>query len=402
VTCISQDFKPIFYIYLEGISMSFTKKTSFYTVHNKVELIKGGAEYFHLLYRLIDEAKDSIYIRVYILDDDDTGTTIANKLVAAANRDVQVYVIADGYASQGLSKTYRTLLHKNGIQFRYFEPLLRSSHFYFGRRLHEKIVVIDRLHALVGGINMADRYNDIDGVSAWLDYSLHVTGDAAFQLYKYCAADWHDGSEPPPAGKESLPAAPCSVRVSRNDWVKGKHEVWRTYFNWFNLAEESITIMCSYFLPGRVLRNRLSIAATRGVKVRVILAGPSDVMLAKHAERYLYAWMLRNGIEIYEYQPTVLHAKMMVVDDRLFTIGSFNVNNVSAYASVELNLDIRNKLLATQVKKTMDSIIEQDCIRVTERNFLTNATLFKRFIQMSSYEIIRGILNLSTFYFKHE
>jgi cardiolipin synthase len=160
--------------------------------------------------------------------------------------------------------------------------------------------------------------------------------------------------------------------------------------------------MCSYFLPGRVLKNCLSRAAKRGVKVKIILAGPCDIMLAKYAERYLYNWMLRNGIEVYEYQQSVLHAKMMVVDNHWVTIGSFNVNNISTYASMELNLDVRNKPFAGSVQELMDGIIENDCIRVTEKNIKNNIGFFKRLLQKTSYEIIRIVLNLSTFYFRPE
>ena len=138
------------------------------------------------------------------------------------------------------------------------------------------------------------------------------------------------------------------------------------------------------------------------MKVRLILAGPSDVKLAKYAERYLYDLMLKNGFEIYEYQPTVLHAKMMVVDNHWVTIGSYNVNNVSAYASVELNLDVRNKPFASSVQQMMDTIIKNDCVRVTNKNFISNTGFLKRFLQKSAYEIVRVIINLSTFYFKHE
>ena len=136
--------------------------------------------------------------------------------------------------------------------------------------------------------------------------------------------------------------------------------------------------------------------------MNLILAGPSDVMLSKHAERYLYPRMLKYGIEIYEYQPSVLHVKMMNVDNHWMTIGSYNVNNVSAYASMELNLDVRNRPFALSVQKLMDNIITDECIGVTEKNFITNATFFKRLLQKGSYEIIRVVLNLSTFYFKRE
>lgn len=383
--------------------MSGGKKYRCYTLHNRIELVKGGASYFNCLRELIQNAKYCIYVRVYIWHDDETGTSIAEELVSAARRKVLVYVMADGYASQGLSKEFIKNLKIHGIHFRYFEPLLRSSHFYFGRRMHEKIVSVDETIALVGGINFADRYNDIEDTPAWLDYALLVEGEAAFNVFQYCCQQW----ENKPAiskfvASEAVLKENCSVRIRFNDWVKGKNQVWRTYFNWFNQAEESITIMCSYFLPGRVLRKRLGMAAKRGVKVKLILAGPSDVMLSKYAERYLYRWMLRNKIEIYEYQPSVLHAKMMVVDDRWVTIGSFNVNNVSAYASMEMNFDVRNKPFASSVQRTMDAIIEKDCIQVTRKSPVFNAGVFKQFIQKSSYELIRVILNLSTFYFKQE
>jgi cardiolipin synthase A/B len=383
--------------------MPTVKKNNGYTIHNKIQLVKGGSCYFNLLKELIQNAEHSIYIRIYIWSDDETGNTIADELIEAAKKNISVYLTVDGYASQSLSREFIKRIQNSGIHFRYFEPFWRSSHFYFGRRMHEKIVVIDETTALVGGVNFADRYNDINGIPAWLDYALLVKGEAAFKVFQYCYHQWENKyliSQFPP--NENLINENCSVRIRFNDWVKGKNEVWKTYFNLFNQAEESLTIMCSYFLPGRVLRKRLGLAAKRGVKVKLILAGPSDVMLVKYAERYLYRWMMRNKIEIYEYQPSVLHAKMMVVDNRWVTIGSFNVNNVSAYASMEMNFDVRNKPFASSVQKIMDTVIEKDCMQVTKKSPVFNVNPFKQFIQKTSYELIRVILNLSTFYFKQE
>jgi cardiolipin synthase len=383
--------------------MSGSKKNNDYALHNRTQLVKGGFDYFNLLRELIQKAKHVIYIRVYLWNNDETGNSIANELIEAARRNVNVYVMADGYASQALSKEFIKRLKNNGVHFRYFEPVWRCSHFYFGRRLHEKVVSIDETIALVGGINFADHYNDVNGNPAWLDYALYVEGEAAFKVFQYCYDQWENKQlSASLISNEDLPKENCSVRIRYNDWVKGKNQVWRTYFNWFNQAEESITIMCSYFLPGRVLRKRLGMAAKRGVKVKLILAGPSDVMLAKYAERYLYRWMMRNKIDIYEYQPSVLHAKMMVVDDRWVTIGSFNVNNISAYASMELNFDVRNKPFASLVQNTMNTIIENDCISITKKNPVLTASPFKQFIQKFSYELVRLVLNLSTFYFKQE
>lgn len=397
---ISKKFALIFYFHKEP--MRAKKRYNGYTFHNKAELIQGGAPYFNFLKELIKKARRSIYLRVYIWSDDETGNEIAGELIEAAKRGVAVYAVADGYASQGLSREFIRRLRNSGVHFRFFKPLLRCSHFYFGRRLHEKTVVVDETKALVGGINLANRYNDMDGNPAWLDYSLFVEGEAAYNIFEYSRAQWGNKDELEPVEANVLPKERCSVRVRFNDWVKGKNQIWKTYFNWFNAAEESITVMCSYFLPGSVLRKRLSLAAKRGVKVKLILAGPSDVMLAKYAERYLYRWMLANGIEIYEYQPAVLHAKMMVVDDHWVTIGSFNVNNVSAYASLEMNFDVRNRPFASSVQRLMNSIIEKDCIQVTKKSPVFNTTIFRNFFQKSAYELIRVLLNLSTFYFKQE
>ena len=112
------------------------------------------------------------------------------------------------------------------------------------------------------------------------------------------------------------------------------------------------------FFTRTYFKKQVIPGSKRGVKIKLILAGPSDVILAKHAERYLYRWMLRNGFEIYEYQPSVLHAKIACVDNHWVTIGSYNVNNVSAYASMELNLDIRNKPFALSIQKELDTIID--------------------------------------------
>lgn len=397
MTAIRGPGAPILNLY--GSMTTEVKKKYAYTLHNQIALVEGGRAYFDLLKQLITNASRSIFIRIYIWEEDITGKAIASHLIEAAQKNITVYVLADGYASRGLSRAFISNLTNVGIHFRFFEPLLRSSNFYFGRRMHEKVVVIDEDHALVGGINFADRYNEVENIPAWLDYALHVQGEAALHLYNYCAEDWKLPQRPTGI---NLPQKGSSVRISRNDWVKRKHEIWRTYFRWFNQSSHSITIMCSYFLPGRILRKLLSRAAKRGVKIKVILAGPSDVMLAKHAERYLYSFLLKNNIELYEYQPTILHAKMMVVDNHWVTVGSFNINDISAYASMELNLDIRNRPFAQSTQTLMDKIISEHCIRVDEKIMAQQAGFFKRLLQRSSYEFIRLVLNLSTFYFKHE
>ena len=194
---------------------------------------------------------------------------------------------------------------ERGIQLRWFEPLLKSKHFYVGRRLHHKLVVIDGKEGLVGGINISNRYNDLPDQPAWLDWALWVKGDAAIQLERLCIQMWNKSvfrrSSMLPIKDRSFNAQidePCFVRMRRNDWVAGKIEITRSYLEMLHRAKDEIIIMSSYFLPGRMIRIALSKAIRRGVKIKLIVSGISDVDFAKAAEKYWYPWLLKNKIRI--------------------------------------------------------------------------------------------------------
>jgi cardiolipin synthase len=150
-----------------------------------------------------------------------------------------------------------------------------------------------------------------------------------------------------------------------------------------------------------VIRRQLKYAASRGVKIKLITAGVSDVKVAKYAERFMYDWLLRYNIEIYEYQPMVLHGKIAVCDSQWMTIGSYNINNISAYASIELNMNVRNEAFAKEAEQVLSQIAEKDCIQVTEEYNKRTKNIIKQFVRWLSYEFIRFTFYLFTFYFKH-
>lgn len=385
-----------------------SKKPVGYSAGNKVKLIRGGAAYFDLLLQLINQATDNIHLQCYIYNDDETGQCITEALKNAARRNVQVYLLADGYASQAISKKSIDELREAGVRFRFFEPFFKSKNYYFGRRMHHKVFVADSKMALVGGINIANRYNDMPQKKAWLDFALYLEGEVAKELCVLCWKTWKSfpvkmGITPCEEKQLSFnfPASETSlVRMRRNDWVRHKNEISATYIEMFRNARSHITIFCSYFLPGKIIRRLLKNAAGRGVKIKVITAGPSDIMLAKYAERWMYDWLLRNKIELYEYQPSILHAKMAVCDSEWLTVGSYNINNISAYASIELNLDVRNDLLAVRVEQMLENILQSECIIITKENHIRTKNIFKQFIRWFSYEFIRFVFYLATFYYK--
>ncbi|MEO5572323.1 MAG: phospholipase D-like domain-containing protein [Bacteroidia bacterium] len=381
------------------------KISSAYNPDNKALLIKGGREYFDLLEQLIDNAEKIIHFQIYIFDDDETGKKIKDALIRAAKRNVKIFLMPDGYASRSLSDDFVSELTSAGIAFRWFEPVLSSTKFYFGRRLHHKVFVADEKAALVSGLNISNRYNDIGGIPAWLDFAVFVEGQVCATLHQICVKLWgkRTGEKRLPVEEKKIifknesDSDHVLVRVRRNDWVRGKHDISKSYIEMFNKAKKSITIMSSYFIPGRLFRIRIKAALKRGVKIRVVLAGVSDVKLSKYAERYWYPWLLRNNIEIYEYTKTVLHAKVAVCDEQWTTLGSYNVNNLSAYASIELNLDIKGEHFVKSVSDEINTVIKNNCEQITIENYEKKKNILWRMAAWGAYTTARVLLFLFTY-----
>jgi cardiolipin synthase len=378
-------------------------KSGSYTQHNRVQLVHGGAEYFRLMEDLIDAARHFIHLQVYIFDHDETGSKISEALKLAVQRGVKVYLLVDGYASRNLSRATIKTFRETGIRFSFFEPFFRSKGFYVGRRLHHKVFVVDAFHSLVAGVNISNRYNDILHYKAWLDWAVYSQGEISLRLHELCTRLWNasvfrikcrPGNFPVPGVQEQ-----SLVRMRRNDWVNRKTQVSRSYMELFSAAESHVLLMSSYFWPGRKLLKRMFAASARGVQVRLILAGISDVPLTKSAERYVYRKLFKNNIEVYEYQGNVLHGKIATADNNFVTIGSYNVNNLSAYASIELNLDIRDDDFATRVDTELSRVIEKDCIRVTEAGFIKKFNFLQRIWQRIAFDMVHVLFFLFTFYF---
>lgn len=326
----------------------------------------------------------------------------------AAQKGVDVFLLLDGYASQGLPDEFIQRLRKAGVQFRFFEPLFRSRSFYFGRRLHSKVLVTDARFAVVGGVNITDRYNDMPGQPAWLDFALFAEGPVAVEACNLCRNVW-SGS------KKRIKSANCDadseftftdneaslVRLRRNDWVNNRLQISNSYLEMFRTASTQITILSSYALPGNIFRKNLERAIRRGVKITMIVSGESDVKLVKLAERYWYSWLVRNNIQIYEYTKNVLHGKLAVCDKKWMTIGSYNVNDLSAYVSVELNFDVEDPAFVEKVDKTLEKIIEEDCRKISVES-VTRVTALKKFGRWIAYMLIRLTFSISTFYYRKQ
>lgn len=365
-----------------------------YTLNNALRLIAGGADFFQTLEEMIDGAVESLHFQMYIYDADETGVRVANALKRAAARGVKVHVLLDGYASRPLPPLFVDDLRHAGIQFRWFQPLLQGDNFFVGRRLHHKVIVADARQSIVTGRNISNRYNDMPGEPAWLDWAVFATGDISVELYNRCVETYYRRPPTPPAriGPQKSVDHECLVRMCVNDWFKSKNQISRSYLEMLAAARSSVTIMSSYFLPGPVFRKNLRMASKRGLRMRIIVTQRSDVPLAKQAERFFYPWLLRRNVEIYEYRKKVLHGKIACSDGTFVTVGSFNLNELSAYASIELNLDINDTAFAGEVQAALDRIIADDCDRVTAEALQHNTRWWNTFIYRISYMLYRTFL----------
>lgn len=368
---------------------------------NKVKLIQGGLVYFQLLERIIDEAEESIHLQTYIYDEDETGTVIANALIRAAHRGVKVYILLDGYGSQNLSRDFIKKWTDAGIFFRKFESVFKSKRFYIGRRLHHKIVVIDAWRCTVGGLNISNRYNDTPEAGAWLDWVVYLEGEIAPHLKYICENRFrlrhHQQSDilKNKNKRFTLPGESIPVRIRVNDRLMGKRQIYNSYLEIFRVSVSSLVIMSAYFLPGREFRRSIVSAARRGVIVKVVLTGNADVFLVKYAERFIYRWLFKHKIEVYEYRKNVLHGKIALCDGQLMTVGSYNVNNLSAFASIELNLDVKQPQMVSAVHQRLEQIIKNDCTQMTEKAFNKQHNLLSRLAHRSAYALFRFLFFIS-------
>ncbi|MFN8154773.1 MAG: phospholipase D-like domain-containing protein [Bacteroidia bacterium] len=370
---------------------------------NKIKLVHGGEEYFDALLEVIERARHFLHLQVYIFDVDETGLVILDALKEAAQRGVKVQVVADGFGSMSLGSKFPEEMARHNILFRFFSPLPFPGIFQAGRRLHHKVVVADGKRALVGGINISDRYRGTDQQLPWLDYALLAEGPVVLPITAICEKIFQKRFSRRGLRKlkklknTSAEPIPMQVRVSVNDWIRRRNEISSAYKHMLSGAHKEIIIVASYFVPTRRLLKILVRAARRGRKVSIILSRTSDVILMKPAMTYLYSKLLQAGINIFEYRESVLHAKLCVVDKRWVSIGSHNLNHLSEFISIEMNLEVLDHAFASQTTRELYSLMEERCIPITSADVTRGSNLFQKAGQWISYKLISWSMRILYF-----
>ncbi len=381
--------------------MSASRKK--YTLRNRVALLRSGERYFEVLLRMIADARQEFHLQTYILEPDTTGRLVLEALIAASARGVAVYIQLDAYGSGRLDETMMSDLRSKGIRIRKYGRLISRGKLHLGRRMHHKITVMDSHTALVGGINISDNYSGWNGKTPWLDYAVVVQGETARQLNRICRKRWKgldQQQEPPSRESDRLPVEGLStgdrvpVRITQNDFLRRKQETAMSYRQAIRQARNSLVFVGGYFLPGGLARRLLKKAARRGVAISLIVSAESDVGIVRNSRRYLYGWLLRNGVRIFEYHPSNVHGKLLLKDNSLVSIGSYDLNNLSTYSNIELNLDIRDLDFSEIVRSELEAVIAGACHEVTPTQHGQEGIL-RKLLDWASYQLVKTLFILS-------
>ncbi len=313
---------------------------------NLVKLLKDGDQAYPAMLAAIAAATETICLETYILRDDATGNRFLDALCSRARAGVVVLLMFDAWGSD-VSGAALNSLREAGVHVSAFRPWRLSGSIArvlarHRRRNHRKSLVVDGSVGFTGGMNVSDDYASVaDGGAGWRDTHLGIVGPGARALETLFLETWRRNRGPAfdrsrfrrPAVVES-----SSLRIVGNGLVRGRKLVRRAYEEAFSLAKDRIFVTNAYFLPPPQLVRTLIGAASRGVRVAVVLAGTTDVKLVLYAARGLYPALLGAGIELYEWSGEhVLHAKTAVVDGRWTTVGSTNLDPLSLTMNLEVN-----------------------------------------------------------------
>lgn len=360
---------------------------------NRVKLLHDGPETFAAMAALIAAARVWIHLDNYIIRDDKTGWDINRALCAKAREGVAVRVMADWVGSLGTGRRFWRTLREAGVEVRLFGPLsLRQPLAVFSRN-HRKLLVVDGVAAVTGGICIGDEWAGDDAAARlpWRDVGLVVDGPAAAALDLAFARVWTTAGPALPAGElEANPSAAGSAVVRVIGGEPGRTRLGRMALLLLAGAENRIWIMDAYMVAPRSLAEAMAEAARGGIDVRLLLPGSSDLPLLRNLTRFGYRFLLRSGIRIFEWQGSMLHGKAAVVDGRWVRVGSTNLNWSSLMGNWELDVVVEDVGLATELEASFRRDLERSA-EVTLRSVPLTPGLHK--VVRTSLQIGEPILS---------
>ncbi len=360
-----------------------------FAVDHQVQLLQGAEEFFPALVEAMDCALSDIQCETYIFDFTGSGATVAEALMRAAARGVRTHLVVDGVGTGALPSEWAERFNAAAVQYRVYSPLgplglLLPNRW---RRLHRKLCVVDGRLLFCGGINVLDDFHDPNhGVldAPRFDFAVVATGSLVASASDTMEQLWWRMQAVRDARRHRLPDALRALRAASaakhaetagdtvrppmraalvlRDNVRNRSRIERAYRRAIGTARHEVIIANAYFMPGGKLRRALVMAARRGVRVRLLLQGRYEYFMQYHAARPVYGALLEAGVEIHEYAPSFLHAKVAVIDalgDKPWaTVGSSNLDPLSLLLAREANVVGEDRAFAIELRERLEHAME--------------------------------------------
>jgi cardiolipin synthase len=330
---------------------------------HRLQLLRGGEQAFEAMLAAIRGARQRILLETYILRADAVGERFSEALRERARAGVRCLLMYDSLGSLGISPRFLQRLREGGVEVVEFSPIAPWRHRWgISRRNHQKVLVVDEEEAFVGGLNVGAEHLAPPEGECWFDLHTRLEGPVVADLARLFRRTWTAAGgrafrEPVRDARPGADAGNALVQAIDNHSIAKRGRMPYSYRHAIRRAQRSVNLMNAYFIPIRSLRRALRQATERGVEVRVVVPGASDVAVVQFASRYLYGRLLRDGVRIFEYPDRMMHAKVAVIDGVWSTIGSYNLDVRSMFHNLEAGLLVLDEDFAGALTREFEATI---------------------------------------------
>ena len=335
---------------------------------NRITGLINGDQIFPAMLETIRQARDSINLETYIYWSGQVGRQFADALAERARAGVHVHVLLDWIGSRKLDSESLNQMEQAGIEVRRYNPLVWYNLTRINHRDHRKLLIVDGKVGFIGGAGLADFWlGNADSPDHWRDSQFRLEGPAVAQMQAAFMDNWIRTSQRVLDGRNVFPELQPSgndyAQVFRSSPREGTESVRLMYLLSIAAARKNIRLAVPYFVPGKLITTQLIEARKRGVTVEIIVPGAkTDSGIVRYASRSKWGALLNAGVSIYEYEPTMYHCKMMIVDDLWVSVGSANIDSRSFRLNDEANLNV----LAADFAAEQTRVFEQDKLRARQ------------------------------------
>lgn len=335
------------------------------TTGNRVESLNNGDEIFPSMLEAIRTAQKTITFETYIYWTGEIGKQFAEALAERAQAGVRVQVLLDWVGSLKMDDDLLNLIEKNGVHVHRYRPLRWYHLNRLNNRTHRKLLVVDGKIAFTGGVGIADQWlGNAENEDYWRDIHFRMEGPVVSQVQAAFNDNWIKTTGEVLHGEDFFPAQEEQGKISAHMFISspagGSENMQLMYMLAITAAEKSIDLQAAYFVPDELITEALLAAVERGVHVRIMVPGKHiDQQMVRFVSKALWGDFLKKGVEIHTFKPTMMHNKMLIIDQRMVSVGSTNFDMRSFHLNDEASLNIYD----TNFAKAMTRIFEQDIER---------------------------------------